>query len=86
MVVDSSGNAQANVAVKVLDPSTSSTVGGTTTDTQGSFSLAVASGTYNLQFIPPGTNQGCPANATSSMAERAVGLPGCGMNIAVPKP
>src|SRR6266487_3628055 len=52
-VVDSSGTAQANVAVAVLDPSTSSTVTSTTTDAQGDFTVTVAPGTYNLRFTPP---------------------------------
>src|SRR5580658_549636 len=52
-VVDSSDNPQANVAVNVQDPSTASTVASTTTDAEGDFTVPVASGTYNVQFIPP---------------------------------
>jgi len=55
-VTDSSGSPQASVAVNVLDPSTSSTVASTTTDSQGGFSVSVASGTYNLRFIPPSSS------------------------------
>ena len=43
--------------VNVINPNTSATVTGTTTDGNGNFSVNIASGTYNLQFIPPsGTN------------------------------
>jgi VCBS repeat-containing protein len=52
-VVDSAGNPQANVVVNILDPSTAAQVASTYTDDQGDFSVSVASGTYNLEFIPP---------------------------------
>ncbi len=53
VVEDTSSNPQSDVAVNVLDPSTAATVASTTTADDGSFSVSVNSGTYNLQLIPP---------------------------------
>jgi hypothetical protein len=52
VVENPSGTAQADVAVNVIDPSTASTVGSTTTADDGTFSVAVSPGTYNVEFIP----------------------------------
>ncbi len=52
-VQDSSGNPVGQVVVDVIDPSTAADVASTTTDAQGDFTISVASGTYNLEFIPP---------------------------------
>ncbi len=52
-VQDSSGNPEGQVVVDVIDPSTAADVASTTTDAQGDFNISVASGTYNLEFIPP---------------------------------
>ena len=41
------------VAVNVLDPATDAQVASTTTADDGSFSVSVNSGTYNVQLIPP---------------------------------
>jgi hypothetical protein len=53
VVEDTSSTPQANVAVNVIDPATGSTVTSTTTAGDGSFTVSVNAGTYNLQFIPP---------------------------------
>ena len=53
VVEDSSGTPLADVTVNVLDPSTDATDGSTTTAVDGSFSVSVNSGTYNVQLIPP---------------------------------
>ena len=53
VVDDTSGNPQADVAVNVLDPNTDATDATTHTGSDGTFTVSVASGTYNLQFIPP---------------------------------
>ena len=53
VVQDTSGTPQADVAVNVLDPSTDATDATTHTASDGTFTVSVASGTYNLQFIPP---------------------------------
>jgi Carboxypeptidase regulatory-like domain len=53
VVGDTSSTPIANVAVTVLDPSTDGTVASTTTANDGSFSVSVNSGIYNVQFIAP---------------------------------
>jgi hypothetical protein len=53
VVEDTSSTPQAGVAVNVLDPATDATVASTTTADDGSFSVSVNSGTYNVQLIPP---------------------------------
>jgi hypothetical protein len=52
VVENPSGAAQADVAVNVIDPSTASTVGSATTADDGTFSVVVNPGTYNVEFIP----------------------------------
>ncbi len=56
VVEDTSSTPQANVAVNVIDPATASTITSTTTADDGSFSVAVNPGTYNVQFIPSATS------------------------------
>ncbi len=53
LVQDASGAPQANVAISVIDPDTASTVASTTSAADGSFSVPVGSGTYNVELIPP---------------------------------
>lgn len=52
VVEDTSGTPQSNVTVNALDPATDSTVSSTTTAADGTFTVSVNSGTYNVQFIP----------------------------------
>ena len=52
VVEDSSGLAQGNVTINVLDPETASQVTTAATDADGNFSISVSAGTYNIQFIP----------------------------------
>ena len=53
VVEDTSGAAQGNVTVKVINPATDATVTTTTTaPSDGTFTASVASGTYNVEFIP----------------------------------
>src|ERR1700722_3126564 len=53
VVEDTSGTPQANVTVNVLNPATDATVATTTTSpSDGTFTASVASGTYNVEFIP----------------------------------
>jgi hypothetical protein len=56
VVEDTSGTPQENVTVNALDPATDSTAGSTTTAHDGTFTVAVNSGTYNVQFIPPSSS------------------------------
>jgi hypothetical protein len=52
VVDDASGNPQADVTVNVLDPTTDATDATTNTASDGTFTVPVDSGTYNVQFIP----------------------------------
>ena len=56
VVEDTSSTPQVGVTVNVLDPATASTIGSTTTTGDGSFSVAVISGTYSVQFVPPSSS------------------------------
>src|SRR5580692_11144339 len=53
VVEDASGAPQANVTVNALDPGTGATDASTATASDGTFSVAVDAGTYNVQFVPP---------------------------------
>lgn len=52
-VTDQSANPIVGATVAAIDPASSTTVASTTTDSNGSYTLSVASGTYNVQVTPP---------------------------------
>jgi len=53
IVEDTSSTPQGGVTINVINPATDAMVLTTFTLNDGSFSASVASGTYNIQFIPP---------------------------------
>jgi hypothetical protein len=53
LVEDASGAAQVNVVVNIIAPDSASTITSTKTADDGSFSVSVNSGTYDVQLIPP---------------------------------
>ncbi len=52
VVEDTSGTPQADVTVNVIDPATDATDASTTTASDGTFTVSVNSGTYNVEFLP----------------------------------
>jgi hypothetical protein len=52
-VTNNSGSPFANTTISVVDSNSQATIGTTTTDTNGNYSISVPAGTYNLTVTPP---------------------------------